>query len=162
MMYPSRLLNASLSLLLAGSVLADVASKDYVEVPWQATSFAAALPAPFKSVTVNLNEKSGSPPELAIKVNGQSVTIDQALLVDFDRMRVDSLSYSDPTMTASKTVEYFEVFIIFGEPYKVGFEPCDDQRNFGWEEDIAVFRVDKTLTASMKVTSFRTLDQCSD
>ncbi len=161
-MYPLRLLNVLLPLLFAGSVLADVASKDYVEVPWQATSYTAVLPAPFKSVTVNLNGESGASQELAIEVNGQSVTIDRALLVDLERMRVESLSYSDPTVTASKTVEYFEVFIIFGESYKVGFEPCDDPRNFGWEEDIAVFRIDKTLTASMRITSFRTLDQCSD
>ena len=161
-MYSVRLLIVSLPLLLASTAMTDVASKDYIEVPWQATSHTAALPAPFNSVTVNLHEESASSQELAIEVNGQSVTIDQAQLVDFKPMRVESLSYSDPATTASKTVEYFEVFIVFGKPYKVGFEPCDDLQNFGWEEDVAVFRIDKTLTASMRITSFRSLDQCSD
>ena len=142
--------------------MANVAGKDYVEVPWQATSFTAALPAPFNLVAVRLIGESGSSQELAIEVNGESVAIDPALLAGLEQMRVESLSYSDPDMTPSKSIEYFEVLVIFGESYRVRFEPCDDPRNFGWEEDIAIFRVDKTLTVSMSVTSFRSLDECSD
>ena len=159
-MYLFRLLNVLLPLFLGGLALADMAAKDYVEVPWRATSYSAVLPAPFQSVTVSLNGEKGAPQDLEIEVNGQSITIDQGWLKDLAQMRIDSISYADPTKTESKTVEYFEVLVVFGESYKVGFEPCDDPKNYGWEKDIALFRIDKTLTASKKIISFRTLDQC--
>ena len=159
-MYRSQLLVASALLAFAGPNLATVAGKDYVEVPWQTTSFTAILPAPFHSVSVTLLGEVDTPQKLEIEVNGESIAIDDELLAGLSAMKVESITYSDPTMTGSGSVEYFELFVPFGESYRVRSEPCDDPLNFTWEEDVAVFRVDKALTISMQVTSFRFLDQC--
>ena len=124
------------------------------------TSFAAKLPAPFHSVSVVLQSDDGAPQKIAIEVNGKSLKIDEELLKGHSIMKVESILHPNPGSTDSGSVEYFEVLITFGESYKVGKKPCDELRDFTWETDMVVFRVDRALTVSRKMWPARILDRC--
>ena len=155
----SQILFASVLLTLAGANLATSPGKDWVDVPWQTTSYKAILPAPFHSVSVTLISEDGAAQVMSVEVNGKILKLDE-FLSDLSAVEIESLTYSRPTMTKSGSIEYFEVLAIFGEAYRVRFKPCDDIRNFNWEKDIAVFRVDTNLIVTRRVMSFRSEDQC--
>ncbi len=156
----SRILAAMLFLTIGIPAFATINEAPAIVVPWQTASFAAKLPPPFHLVSVVLQSNASAPQNIAIEVNGKSLKIDEELLRGLSTMKVDSIAYSNPNLTDSGSIEYFDVLIYFGDNYKVRTKPCDEVRDFTWEQDIVVFHVDRALTVSREVVPARLLDTC--
>ena len=118
------------------------------------------LPAPFGLVGVRLETGRDTGPSLTFLVNRQIVAAPPTLISLLRDPIIAEIVYSDPSQTATQTVEYFEVFVLYGEPYKVRNKPCDVAQDFTWERDFARFRVDSDDVVTRTLGSFRQMDEC--
>ena len=131
-----------------------------VEVNWQDTIRGTILPEPLGAITVDLKTSPSIEPSLFVIVAHQSIQLSVDDLTPMGELELTMVTYSDPSVTNSGEVEYFEVLVLFGAPYKVRNAPCEIAQNFTWEKDLAVFRADREFNVIREIVSFRELDEC--
>ena len=112
------------------------------------------------AITVDLKTSPSIEPSLFVIVAHQSIQLSVDDLTPMGELELTMVTYSDPSVTNSGEVEYFEVLVLFGAPYKVRNAPCEIAQNFTWEKDLAVFRADREFNVIREIVSFRELDEC--
>ena len=148
------------ALAIGPIALATTAIPPTIEVNWQDTIRVTVLPEPFGPVSVDLKNSPNIDPTLFAIVSRQSIRLTINDLPAEGEIELEAITYSDPSLTSSGEVEYFEVLVLFGAPYKVRFEPCEHSENFTWEQDLAVFRINRMFDVSREIISFRQMGKC--
>ncbi|MDX1507632.1 MAG: hypothetical protein R3358_05095 [Woeseiaceae bacterium] len=140
--------------------MADVATPPTKLAAWTIPGQAATLPAPFWDVQIDFETDGHSVARFEISVAGNRVTVDESLVNDLEDPEVVEITYSNPALTPSGQVEYFELLILTGDPYPVRLSPCTQTLEESMERDIAIIRVSRDLEVSRRTASFRSLNQC--